>query len=166
MPHKGFYFDRYEPYPGASHPDLSTWEPPEISNEDLEHYHLQAKALFNNTDKAVITAMGPPYELFNGIGQGGFEDWMITFATEDEWVEELYEKLTQTWIGNLEKFHAAVRDHVQIIQIADDLGTQSSQFLSTDMFREKVHALLQTGTGLDTSAHELEGLAAQRWSDL
>ena len=145
MPHNGFYFDRFEPYPGASHPDLDAWDPPAISDEDLEHYHLQARALCNTTDKAIITAMGPPYELFNGIGQGGFEDWMVTFATEDEWVEQLYEKLTVTWIQNLEKFYATVGDQVQIIQIADDLGTQTSQFLSTDMFREKVMPFYKRG---------------------
>lgn len=145
MPKNGFYFDRYEPYPGASHPDLDTWEAPRLSEDDLEHYHREAAALCDGTDKAVIAAMGPPYELFNGIGQGGFEDWMVTFATEDEYVEELYTKLTDAWIENLTQFDKAVGNNVQIIQIADDLGTQNSQFLSTDMFREKVMPFYQRG---------------------
>ncbi|MBT8044736.1 MAG: uroporphyrinogen decarboxylase family protein [Verrucomicrobiae bacterium] len=145
MPKGGYYFDRYEPYPGASHPDLDHWRPPAVTEADLDHYHLHARALGENTDKAVIAAMGPPYELFNGMGQGGFEEWMITFATEDEWVEQLYQMLTDTWIENLKKFHAAVGDNVQIIQIADDLGTQTSQFLSTEMFREKVMPFYKRG---------------------
>lgn len=145
MPKDGFYFDRYEKYPGASHPDLDHWRPPAISESDLEHYHSMSLALAEQSDKAVIAAMGPPYELFNGIGQGGFEDWMITFATEDEYVEQLYTLLVDTWIENLRKFHAAVGDRVQVIQIADDFGTQRAPFLSTDMFREKLLPFYQRG---------------------
>jgi len=138
MPMGGFYFDRFEPYPGASHPDLTKWSPPVVSASDLDHYHRMSLVLDEQTDKAVVAAMGPPYELFNGIGQGDFEAWMITFASEDEYVGELYGMLVDTWILNLEKFHQAVGDRVQVIQIADDLGTQRAPFLSTAMFREKV----------------------------
>jgi uroporphyrinogen-III decarboxylase len=145
MPFRGYYFDRYEKYPGASHPDLSSWRPPAVSEADLEHYHTMSLALHEQTDKAVIAAMGPPYELFNGIGQGDFEEWMITFATEDEYVEELYGLLVETWLSNLEKFHAAVGERVQVIQIADDFGTQRAPFLSTDMFREKLMPFYQRG---------------------
>lgn len=147
MPFEGYYFDRHEKYPGAAHPDLATWRPPGVSDADLEHYHSLSQVLSDQTDKAVVAAMGPPYELFNGIGQGDFEEWMITFATEDDYVEELYGLLVETWLSNLEKFHAAVGDRVQVIQIADDFGTQSAPFLSTGMFREKL--LLFYKRGLD-----------------
>ena len=145
MPHRGFYFDRFEKYPGASHPDLSTWRPPAVSESDLEHYHRMSEVLHTQTDKALVAAMGPPFELFNGIGQGGFEDWMITFATEDEYVEELYGLLVDQWIENLKAFHGAVGDRLSVLQIADDLGTQRAPFLSTDMFREKVMPFYQRG---------------------
>jgi len=145
MPRNGFYFDRYDPYPGASHPDLDTWEPSRLGSPELDHYETESRRLCEETDRAVVVALGPPYELFNGIGQGGFEDWMITFATEDEYVERLYTKLTDAWIENLEALHSRVGDRVQVLQIADDLGTQSSQFLSTDMFREKVMPFYKRG---------------------
>lgn len=145
MPANGFYFDRYEKYPGALHPDLKAWHPPTISEQDLDHYERMSRILLEQTDKAVIAAMGPPYELFNGIGQGDFEEWMITFATEDDYVEELYEILVETWIANLKKFHSAVGDRIQVLQIADDFGTQRSPFLSTEMFREKVMPFYKHG---------------------
>ncbi len=145
MPFQGFYFDRSEKYPGASHPDLSTWRPPGISAADLEHYHTMSTILHDQTDKAVIAAMGPPYELFNGIGQGGFEEWMITFATEDEYVEELYELIVQTWLDNLKAFHEAVGDRLHVLQFCDDLGTQRSTFLSVAMFRERVMPYYKRG---------------------
>lgn len=136
MPATGRYFDRFEKYPGAAHPNLAEWRAPRVNAATLEHFHLEAEALFQNTDKAIIAAFGPPYELFNGIGQGGFEDWMVTFASEPEYVEELYAELTDAWLENLRGFHAAVGNRVQIIQICDDFGTQNAPFLSVSMFRE------------------------------
>jgi uroporphyrinogen decarboxylase len=138
MPRAGFYFDRFEKYPGAAHPDLAQWRAPRVDAATFEHYHRQAEALFTQTDKAIIAAFGPPYELFNGIGQGDFEEWMITFASEPEYVDELYAELVDAWIENLRGFHAAVGDRVQVIQIADDFGTQNAPFLSVSMFRERL----------------------------
>lgn len=138
MPADGFYFYRMEKYPGALHPDLSHWRAPRLDGPTLEHLHRQAHALFANTDKAVIAAMGPPYELFNGIGQGGFEDWMITFASEPDYVDALYAEITGAWLENLRAFRDAVGDCVQVIQICDDFGTQHAPFLSPKMFRERL----------------------------
>lgn len=138
MPGTGYYFDRYEKYPGASHPDLSTWRPPRLSQADLDHFARESRRLADTTDRCVIAALGPPYELFNGIGQGGFEEWMVTFASEDEYVAELYRLLVDAWIENLIAFRDAVGDRVQVVQICDDFGTQHRPFLSVDMFRQKV----------------------------
>jgi uroporphyrinogen decarboxylase len=138
MPRTGFYFDRFEKYPGAAHPDLSHWRAPRVDAASLEHYHREAQALFGQTDKALVTAFGPPYELFFGIGQGGFEEWMMTFASEPEYVDDLYGELVDAWLENLRAFHDAVGDRVQIIQICDDFGTQSAPFLSVKMFRERL----------------------------
>jgi uroporphyrinogen decarboxylase len=138
MPRTGFYFDRFEKYPGALHPDLAQWRAPRVDASTFDHYHLEAEALYTQTDKAVVAAFGPPYELFNGIGQGDFEEWMMTFASEPEYVDDLYTELVDAWIENLRGFHAAVGDRVQVIQIADDFGTQNAPFLSVDMFRERL----------------------------
>jgi uroporphyrinogen decarboxylase len=145
MPAEGFYFDRLEKYPGALHPDLATWSVPRLSEPELEHYALTARALFDHTDKALIAALGPPYELFNGLGQGGFEDWMVTFASEPDYVANLYELLTDAWIDNLQLFHQAVGHRLQILQICDDFGTQRAPFLSVRMFRERLLPAYQRG---------------------
>ena len=88
MPHNGFYFDRLEVYPGAAHVDLATFRPPLLSNEDCEFYRLQAEALYQHTDLAIVAPLGPPYELFYGLGTGDFAAWIITFATDDDYVAE------------------------------------------------------------------------------
>ncbi len=138
MPAGGFYFDRMDRYPGAAHVDVDTFEPPLLSQEDCDHLHAQAEAYHQNTDYAVVCAMGPPYELFFGLGTGGFETWMMTLAIEPDYVHALYEKLTEAWLENLQRFTAAVGDRVHILQFNDDLGTQDAPFLSVKMFRELV----------------------------
>jgi len=138
MPHGGFYFDRIDKYPGAAHADPQTLEVPLLTQEECDHYHLQAEAYRQNTDLAIIAPMGPPYELFFGLGTGDFEAWMCTLATEPEYVETLYQRLADAWIENLRRFSAAVGDRVQIIQFNDDLGTQDAPFLSLRMFRERI----------------------------
>ncbi len=85
------------------------------------------------------------YELFNGIGQGGFEDWMVTLGSEPAYVERLYRKLVDVWIENLEAFHGVVGDRIQILQIADDFGTQRAPFLSPRLFRALVMPAYKRG---------------------
>lgn len=145
MPAEGFYFDRLEKYPGATHPDLEGWEPPRLTATELAHYRKESSRLASETDLAIIAALGPPYELFNGLGQGGFEDWMITFGSEPDYVRRLYGKLVDTWIENLEAFHGAVGDRLQVLQIADDFGTQRAPFLSPRAFRELVMPAYRRG---------------------
>lgn len=145
MPRDGFYFDRTERYPGATHPDLDHWEPPRLGPETLDHYHQQSRALFEGTDKAVVAPMGPPYELFYGLGQGGFEEWMLTLAAEPEYVRALHTKLVDAWLDNLRGFHDAVGDRVQVLQICDDFGTQRAPFLSERMFRGLIQPAYRRG---------------------
>ncbi len=138
MPAGGFYFDRLEKNPGASHPDLARWRAPRLDGATLEHFHREANALFANTDKALVAALGPPYELFFGLGQGGFENWMVTFASEPGYVADLYAEITDAWLANLRAFRHAVGDCIQVLQINDDFGTQSAPFLSVKMFRQRL----------------------------
>jgi uroporphyrinogen decarboxylase len=145
MPSGGFYFDRLEKYPGALHPDLTTWEPPRLSAVELDYFRREASRLYQATDRAVVAPLGPPFELFNGMGQGGFEDWMVTFATEREYVRRLYGKVVDVWLENLEAFHGAVGDRVQILQVNDDFGTQAAPFLSVRAFRELVMPAYRRG---------------------
>lgn len=145
MPKGGFYFDRLDKYPGAAHSDPATLEVPLLSTEECDHLHAQAEALWQNTDLAIIAPMGPPYELFFGLGTGDFQNWMITLATEPEYVEALYQRLTEAWLENLRRFSAAVGDRADILQFNDDLGTQDAPFLSVAMFRRQIMPFYKQG---------------------
>lgn len=145
MPKDGFYFDRLETYPGAAHVAVEEVNPPLMSASLAEHFHCQAESLWQNTDFAIVAPLGPPYELFYGLGTGDFSAWMMTLATEPDYVDALLEKLTNVWLENLRRFTAAVGDRVQIIQICDDFGTQHSPFISVKMFRERIMPHYQRG---------------------
>jgi len=138
MPKDGFYFDRVDKFPGAAHADPATLDIPMLTQEDCDHLGAQAESLYHNTDKALICAMGPTYELFFGLGTGDFQAWMVTLATEPQYVADLLGRLTDAWLENLRRFYAAVGDRVQILQFNDDLGTQDAPFLSPQMFRELI----------------------------
>ena len=145
MPKDGFYFDRVEKFPGAAHVDLDGYEPPRLSDEDFVHYRAEAEALYQNTDFAIVAPLGPPYELFYGLGTGDFEMWMITLASEPDYVSQLYEKLVDAWLDNLRRFVDAVGDRVQILQVNDDFGTQHSLFLSVEMYRRQIMPFYKRG---------------------
>ena len=145
MPKDGFYFDRLETYPGAAHTPVDEVNPPLISQSTADHYHHQAEAIWQNSDYAVVAPLGPPYELFYGLGTGDFSAWMITLATEPDYTDALFEKLTDVWIENLRRFTSAVGDRVQILQFCDDFGTQQAPFLSEKMFRERIMPFYRRG---------------------
>ncbi|MFH1923446.1 MAG: uroporphyrinogen decarboxylase family protein [Planctomycetota bacterium] len=145
MPKGGFYFDRLDTYPGAAHADPETLELPLLSTEECDHLNAGAEAYRQNGDRAVVVAMGPPYELFFGLGTGDFTGWMMTLATEPDYVRALYEKLVEAWLENLKRLYDAVGDRVQIVQFNDDLGTEYGPFLSVPMFRELVMPYYKRG---------------------
>jgi uroporphyrinogen decarboxylase len=145
MPQGGFYFDRLEKYPGAAHVDPATFQPTLLTSEQCAHYRAQSRALYEQTDFAIVAPLGPPYELFYGLGTGGFEAWMITLANEPDYVHALYEKLIDAWIENLRRFADAVEDRVQVIQFCDDFGMQDSLLLSVPMFRRLILPHYQRG---------------------
>ena len=145
MPHGGFYFDRLDTYPGAAHADPETLDVPLLTSQECDHFHARAEAWHQTSDLAVMVAMGPPFELFFGLGTGDFPGWMITLATEPDYVAALYEKLVEAWLENLRRLHGAVGDRVQILQFNDDLGTQDAPFLSPKMFRERIMPYYRRG---------------------
>ena len=136
MPKDGFYFDRVVKSPGAAHLDVDKWEPFDWSNEELEHVHARAEFLHDNTEYAIVCNVNPPQELFTSMGDGDYEAWWATFASEPDYVRALYEKNTSVWINTLQRFARAVGDKVHIIQLTDDFGGQQAPLLSVKMFRE------------------------------
>ena len=145
MPKGGFYFDRLDTYPGAAHADPDTLQLPLLTTEECDHLAAGAEAFRQTSQRAVVVQLGPPYEFFFGLGTGDFSAWMMTLATEPDYVRSLYEKLVETWLENLRLLYQAVGDSVDVVQFNDDLGTEYAPFLSIDMFRDLVMPYYKRG---------------------
>ncbi len=145
MPKGGHYLDRMEKYPGALHLAPEEIDAPLLTAEECDHMGTQAESYYENTDKAIILRGGPAYELFWGMGTGDFQSWMMTLATEPDYVHAVFEKLTEAWLENLKRTRDAVGDRIHVYQFNDDLGTQDAPFLSVAMFRELIMPYYKRG---------------------
>jgi len=144
MPKDGFYFDVIEDSPtldrspGALHLDLEQFHPRLLTDEEVEGFRRRPEALYRETDHAIVLPLERPYQLFRGMGTGGFENWMVTTASDSEYVHVLLDRVVTAWLTNIERLYEAIGHRVQIFQTFDDLGTQRAPFISPAMFRQLI----------------------------
>ncbi|HUU27247.1 MAG TPA: uroporphyrinogen decarboxylase family protein [archaeon] len=137
MPPGGFYFDKLRKGPGAAHVDPDKWELPELEEDELRWLEHQARFFRRETDYAVIGEMRQ-VELFYGLGEGGFDDWMVTLLSEQNYVRELYEKALQGMLKNFDLYYQAVGERMDIVKFTDDFGMQTGEFAHPDLLRSLV----------------------------
>ncbi len=137
MPAGGLYFDKLGKSPGAAHVDPGAWSIPALEDEDLRYLETQVDFWRENSEYAVIGEL-PAVELFYGFGHGGFDDWMVTLMSEQEYVRELYEKALEGMCANFDLFNQAVGGKIDIAKFSDDFGMQNSEFASPELMRELV----------------------------
>ena len=71
-------------------------------------------------------------------GLRGFENAMMDMAAEPEFTHALLDKLAESHLKNLKRYLAAVGEYIQIIQMGDDLGTQTASQISPAVYREYI----------------------------
>ncbi len=98
----------------------------------------EAKALYENTDYAIIAdimALGP-FE--GGCVLRGYEQFCVDLAWDPKFAEALLDKITDTDIELWDSFLDAVGDHVQVVCQGDDVGMQTNLYISPAMYRKFV----------------------------
>lgn len=152
MPKDGFYFDaivRQEPINEAGL-DPKEWVDQTyglFTDEDLRFLEEQSKWYFENTD----------YALFGNYGGGSFgdiaivvgphiphpkgirdpEEFFISHITRKSYIEEIFQYELELQMKNIEMYHQAVGERIQIIEInGNDFGAQNGPFISPEMYRE------------------------------
>lgn len=136
LPNGGYYFDLIDfPLAGAtSLSDLEEYNWGGHSDEQLAILRSQAVQLSEQTDKAIMGRFsGSVYE--RGQKLRGFERFMLDLAEGGPFVEAFLEKLTEAHLRDLERYLAAVGEHIHLIQMSDDLGTQRAPQISPAMYR-------------------------------
>jgi len=118
-----------------------------FSDEDLKYLEENSKYLFSSTDYGIIgnffglalgdlgiwTAAG----LKKTPGIRKPEDWYMAHVLYPDYVKGVYEYITEIALKNLELYRQAVGNRIQVITICGtDFGTQRSEFMAPDMFRE------------------------------
>ncbi|NOY76347.1 MAG: methyltransferase [Calditrichaeota bacterium] len=139
MPEGALYFDQcYWPLAeAASSKDIETYNWPYVTDEELKSLEQKAKTLYEETDFAIMGSFGGSI-LEWGQGLRGWENFMVDLAMNEPFVQDLMDKMVEVHLKNLEGFLQAVGDHIQIIEMGDDLGTQNAPQMSPDMYRELI----------------------------
>ncbi len=119
---------------------------PIISDEELKFLEMRAKALYENTDFAIMANFGGNI-LETGNSLRGFTRFMLDLGRGGAFVENLIGGIVETQLKNLSLFLEAVGNYVQIVQFGDDLGMQDRLLMSRSMYQKYIfpghHQLFQ-----------------------
>ena len=151
MPDCALYFEQtYWPF-AEEEPDLGSmpgsWDDsmwaaiasppgPEIGGEEgQKRFSEGARRLREKTDRAILGLFGG-----NLLEFGQFmyrnDNFFLLLAGEPKKAHRFLDRIVEIHLSNLEKFLAAVGDHIDIIIFGDDLGMQTGPQISPAMYRE------------------------------
>lgn len=108
---------------------------PVISDEELMFLEMRAKALFENTDLAIMANFGGNI-LEAGNSLRGFTRFMMDLAEGGTFVEDLIGGIVETQLLNLSLYLEAVGKYVQFVQFGDDLGMQDRLIVSRSTYQK------------------------------
>ena len=113
------------------------FDPQPVKPGDLVGLRERAKWLYENTDYAIMLGFGGNI-LEGGQGLFGWERFMTEIALNTELVEYTLDKMVEVYMENLRIYLDAVGGYIQLIQMGDDLGTQTATMLSPELYRRVV----------------------------
>jgi len=131
-----YFSEAIHPLAGLSTPEELQYVPrPVISDEELKFLEMRAKALYENTEFAIMANFGGNIlETANSLR--GFSRFMMDLAKGGAFTEDLIGGIVETQFSNLSLYLQAVGSYVQIIQFGDDLGMQDRPILSRSMYQK------------------------------
>lgn len=145
-PDGGYYFDPANPpLADARSPEeieagiehLASFDWPGYMDEDFGQLAAKARCLHEETDRFVVGNLWV-HVLAAGQILRGFENFMIDLAADKALAHHLMGRLVDCYIPRVERYIEAVGDHVDIIQVNDDLGTQTGPQISPELYREMI----------------------------
>ncbi|NOZ62837.1 MAG: methyltransferase [Calditrichaeota bacterium] len=139
MPEGCLYFESCNPplENAETSADIENYKWHYFTDEDFRLLEEKAKKLYHETEFAIMGGFGGNI-LELGQALRGWAKFMMDLVVNRSFAEDLMAKMTEVHLKNLEGYLQAVGDYIQIIQMGDDLGTQSSPQISPDMYREMI----------------------------
>ncbi len=106
-----------------------------MTDEWLAEIAHVARKLREETDYAIMVAFGGNLNE-NAQFLRGFDRFLMDLAGDPRSAHRLLDQLTEVHLANLERFLTALGPYIDIIQMGDDLGTQTGPQFSPQMYRE------------------------------
>jgi uroporphyrinogen decarboxylase len=136
-PVTGSFMPAYFPLQGATLKELEEYEFPLIDDRELAYLGEQARDLFENTEYAVFGWFGGSiFEETHYLL--GFEEVMYRLAKDVNFMDRLFQRLTEQATANVERYLEAVGSYIQVIGFYDDFGIQTGPMIAPTLFRELI----------------------------
>lgn len=153
LPDGGFFFDtiiRQEDYDEDEldelDPELNTEEFGDFTKEDLDHYESSVDAAYESGRSVVLNFSGaslgdialvPAPFLKDPKGIRDIEEWYISTAIRDDYVNEIFKVQAEISLRNFQALFDRVGNKIDAIFICGtDFGTQCSTFCSPEKFND------------------------------
>jgi hypothetical protein len=146
----GTFFDNIYRSPPVDEDDLTPLEDFKENytvktEEDCVHWEKESKRLYEETDFAIMGVFGgmglgdiaeiPGPFVRNPRGIRDIEGWLTAHVLYPDYVRTIFEYQTEVTLKNLEMYHQAVGDRIQVIWLSGtDFGTQCSLMQSKAVF--------------------------------
>lgn len=114
---------------------LLDWQP--VSRADIQETKARVKWLYENTEYAIMFGFGGNI-LEGGQNAFGWERFMVEVALNTELVEYALDKMVDVYMEDLRTYLDEIGPYIQLIQMGDDLGTQTATMLSPNLYRRVV----------------------------
>ncbi|MCX6089457.1 MAG: methyltransferase [Candidatus Atribacteria bacterium] len=176
MPGGGFYHDAIIRKPVLDENELTvenqTEEYQVMSEEQLRWTEVETIRLYEETDFAIIsrgvagTNLGdiahiPGCALLNPRGIRDVEEWYVSLVTRKTFLHDVFTRMTDIALENLQRFYQAVGEKIQVIVVsAADFGSQNGLFISRELyevlfkpFHKRINAWIHQHSGWKTFIH-------------
>ena len=131
-------------YPGV-HPmsaartieEIENYPWPDMSDPTrIAHVKETAKVLADQNEYAILATPWLLFPLERAFAMQGMDTFLMNMALYPEFAEALLKKIAEVCKTLIGPFLAELGEHVDIIKIGDDLGTQESLLMSPKMYRQ------------------------------
>lgn len=138
----GLYWDAINaPLKDATIDDLDTYQwpdPDSIPEQELEAAALEARELHETTDY-IVCAEHPVYGIFElGCWLCGFDDFLYRMLAEPEFVTHFFAIVLEYQKKVIQRYYSKLGAYIDYTSSGDDFATQTSMFISPQLFRELV----------------------------
>ncbi len=137
------WFPGIHPMPDAkTFEDLDAYPWPNM-DDPYRTAHVREQALKLNEENQ-YAILGTPWLMFpfeRAIGLQGMEKFLLNMATEQDFAQELLNRINRICMINMGHFLDQCGDMIDMIKIGDDLGTQENLMISPRMYRKMLKPL-------------------------